>query len=186
LDEACLGSGFGVVAGAGDEEGGAVWCVEFDDVEAAVALEFFRAVDEGVAIAEVLVDGEDGSGEDNGGGLRVEDAAASLFGEGAEEFLAGVEVRAVVGEEGIDGGFSLLADVDDVLRAGVALVVDAVGEEEDGVGGGFGAWGLGGDVVAAGAVEGVPDGGAAEAGAVFVGDVGGGGERRCGSLVQSC
>ena len=145
---------------------------ELDGVEAVVALELYRAVDEGVAVAEFFVDVEDGGGEVGSAALLVEDAAAGELGDGTEGFLAGVDAGFVVGDEGVDGCLVLLALVDDVLGEGAAAVIDAVGEEKDGVGGGCIGGRLRGHVVAAGAIERVPYGGAAEARAVEVGDVG--------------
>ena len=66
----------------------------------------------------------------------------------------------------------------DVLWKGMALLVVAVGENEDDVGVTFCAGRLSGNMVTAGAVEGVPEGCAAEAGAVLVGDVGGGADEQ--------
>ena len=164
----------GIVAGARGDDGITAGGGENDGVKGAVGFELCGHVNEGVAVARGVVDFEDGGGEVGNGGLLVEDAAASELGDGAKGFLADIGTGALVVEEGVDGGLALLTFVYDVLGKGMAPVVDAVGEKDDDVGGTFGAGSLSGNMVTAGAVEGVPEGCAAEAGTVFVGDVGGG------------
>jgi len=70
----------GIVAASRGEDGGFVWAVEFNVVEAAIASELGWLVDKGVVVAEILLD-EAEIDELIFVAMVVEDAAAALLGE---------------------------------------------------------------------------------------------------------
>ncbi len=99
-------------------------------MEGAVPFELLRFIDEAILAAKVGVDDAEVV-PDGFAGLIKEDDTAGLGCQFVEGFLSVGEERFGFGAEDVDRDVCLLADVDVVFEAGVAGVVDAVGEEED-------------------------------------------------------
>ncbi len=156
--EQLLGAG-GEVAGVGSDVVTGVERLEVDGSEGAVHLEVGRGIDEGVLAAEFFLDVLEPYGYvfDLDG---KEGAAASGVGDLLEDLVAFVFAGADIGADGVDDGLGALALLDGVAHAGAAVVVVAVGDEdEDAADGHFVAEGE--HLLVAGLVEGVEEGGAA-------------------------
>lgn len=149
----------------------AVERVEVDGSELAVGFEVGGFVDEGVLAAELVFNGVEADGEIVEA-AREEGAAAGFVGHFFEDIVAvlvgsGIDVSA----DGVDGGLRSLALADGVAEVGVALVVVAVGDEDDGAADVKGSAGGIEELVLAGAVDGVVEGGSSAWGELLDGIV---------------
>ena len=152
------GSG-GEVAFLGADLVAGVGGLEVDGSEGAVHLEVGGAVDEVVLAAELFFDVAEADGyvfELDG----VEGLAAGGLGDLLEDVVALVFAGADVGADGVDDGVGALAHLDGVGLLDAAVVVVAVGDEDEGAADGS-ALLQGEHLVVAGLVEGVEEGGAA-------------------------
>ena len=154
-----LGGLGGEVALLGADLVAGVVGLEVDGAEGAVLLEVGGAVDERVLAAELFLDVAEADGDvfDAGG---VEGLAAGGLGDRREDFVALVFAGADVGADGVDDGVGALAHLDGVGLLGAAVVVVAVGDEDDGAADGASLV-EGEHLVAAGLVERVEESGAA-------------------------
>ena len=154
-----LGGAGGEVALLGADLVARVDRLEVDGAEGAVHLEVCRAVDEVVLAAELFFD----VAEADGYVLKldgVEGLAAGGLGDGFEDVVALVFAGADVGADGVDDGVGALAHLDSVGLFDAAVVVVAVGDEDEGAANGAGLL-KGEHLVFAGLVEGVEECGAA-------------------------
>lgn len=160
-------SAHGVVAGTSGDDSATSGAVEFDAVERTVSLEVAWFVDEAILAAEICVDDAQVV-PDSFAGLIEEDGAPALVREFGERFLSRGEDRFGLDAEDVDCGVGLLADVDVVLDAGVAGIVDAVGEEKDEV---TGEWVRSPELVTASFVDGIEDNCAAQTACMVDGNI---------------
>ena len=148
--------GADVIAGVGG--------LEVDGAEGSVGLEVGGAVDEVVLAAELffdVVEADSDVFEFDG----IEGLAAGGFGDGFEDVVALVFAGADVGADGVDDGIGALTHLDGVGLFDAAVVVVAVGDEDEGAADGCGLL-QGEHLVATGFVERIEECGAA-AGAEF-------------------
>jgi hypothetical protein len=137
--------------------------LEVDGTEGTVILEVRRAVDQGVLAAELFFNFAEAGGYvlDADG---VEGLAAGGFGDDAEYLVSLAFARTDIGADGVDDGLGALAHLDGVGVLGAAVVVVAVGnEDEDTADDAF--FSKGENLVAAGLVEGIEERCAAAGGA---------------------
>ena len=133
--------------------------LEVDGAEGAVHPEVCGAVDEVVLAAELLFDVAEADGyvlEFDG----VEGLPAGGVGDGLEDVVTLVFAGADVGADGVDDGIGALAHLDGVGLLDAAVVVVAVGDEDESAADGGGLL-QGEHLVFAGLVEGVEECGAA-------------------------
>ena len=153
-----MGWAGGEVALLGTDVVTGVGGLEVDGAEGAVHLKVCRAVDEVVLAAELLFYVTEADGDvfelD-----WIEGLAAGCLGDGLKNVVTLVFARADVGADGIDDRVCALAHLDGVGLFDAAVVVVAVGDEDDSAA--YGASLLQGEhLVPAGPVERVEEGGA--------------------------